>query len=367
MTRVLQVLHCIYDDPDNPWVGGGGAVRIRQLYRRLLGRVDVTVVTGNYPGARHGSIHGIRHLRLGVPHPYALSRATYALAANALLRLARYDAAVFDFSTYTPIFMPRRRCGITVHHLTGSQADARWGRPVGALLRRLERAMLRPAVRLTATSRASQDALQPLVIPGTPVDRVQAGVPDELFMLPRQESNYLLFFGRMDVHHKGIDTVLHALGLLPPHHAGVVLKLAGRGRDTERVAELARNLGVADRVQLLGPVSDAERNALLSGALVQVMPSRFEGFGLAAAEAMAAGVPLVASTAGSLPEVVGDGGELVPPDDPHALARAITRLLDDATLRAERGEAARRWAERFRWDAVAEAHLAFLHRVAESA
>jgi glycosyltransferase involved in cell wall biosynthesis len=121
---------------------------------------------------------------------------------------------------------------------------------------------------------------------------------------------------------------------------------------------------VADRVRVLGPVSDAERLALLAGAEVQVMPSRFEGFGMAAAEAMAAGVPLVASTAGSLPEIVADGGVLVPPDDPAALAAAVARLLASAPARAALGAAGRAAARRFTWTAVAARHLAFLERIA---
>jgi len=80
----LRVLHFIYDDPANPWVAGGGAVRVFELYRRLGGRVDATVVTGNYPGAADGVQGGVRYLRLGATGPYALSRLTYARAANAL-------------------------------------------------------------------------------------------------------------------------------------------------------------------------------------------------------------------------------------------------------------------------------------------
>ena len=79
--------------------------------------------------------------------------------------------------------------------------------------------------------------------------------------------------------------------------------MAGRGKDIERLKSLAAELNIEKHVKLIGAVSDEERNALFSGAAVQLMPSRFEGFGLAAAEAMAAGVPLVASAVGSLPEV----------------------------------------------------------------
>ena len=131
---------------------------------------------------------------------------------------------------------------------------------------------------------------------------------------------------------------------------------------------LAREHGVESNVEMLGAVSEAERQALFAGALVQLMPSRFEGFGMVAAEAMAAGVPLVAAAAGSLPEVVDAprGGRLVPAGDAAALAAAVARLLDDPRERAELSDSARVSAERFRWSQVAEQHLAFLTRIAES-
>ncbi|HEX5724563.1 MAG TPA: glycosyltransferase family 4 protein [Longimicrobiaceae bacterium] len=366
----LRVLHCIYDDPANPWVAGGGAVRVFELYRRLADRVEATVASGSYPGARSETVEGVRYLRLGARSPYAWSRATYAARANALLRRAAYDAAVFDFSSYTPIFMPRGRpVGITVHHVTGPTASERWGPVLGPALGRLEKAMIRRARRLSATSTATYQLLREIVGPEVGIDLVYAGVPDELFALPRRPEGYLLYFGRIDVIHKGLDTLLEAFALLAAERPGLELRLAGRGKDAERVRALARTLGVEDRVRLLGAVSEAERQALFAGAAVQLMPSRFEGFGMVAAEAMAAGVPLVAAAAGSLPEVVDAprGGVLVPPGDAPALAAAVAALLDDPAAREALSASARRSAERFRWDAVAERHFRFLHAIAGTA
>jgi glycosyltransferase involved in cell wall biosynthesis len=362
----LRVLHVIYDDPANPWVAGGGAVRVLELYRHLRGRVAATVATGNYPGARDETIEGIRYLRLGARGPYAWSRLSYAAAANRLLRTAAYDAAVFDFSTYTPILVPTGRpVGITVHHVSGPTARERWGPVLGPGIGTAERTMIRRASRLSATSLATRDLLRELV-PGVPIDMVYAGVPDELFDLPRRPEEYVLYFGRLDVFQKGLDTLLQALAILVRDRPGLELRIAGRGKDADRVAAMARELGVERNVRMLGAVSEAERQALFAGAAVQLMPSRFEGFGMVAAEAMAAGVPLVAAAAGSLPEVVDAprGGVTFPAGDAAALAAAAARLLDDRAARDALGTSARRSAERFRWDAVAADHLEFLGRIA---
>ena len=364
----LRVLHCIYDDPANPWVGGGGGVRVREIYRRLAGAVDATVATGNYPGAHAGLVDGVRYVRLGARAPYAWSRATYARAAGRLLREAPYDAAVVDFSAYAPVALPPGRpVGVTVHHLTGPTARARWGRILGRVVDRVERRALRRARALTVDVRAMIVPVAERAAPNAVIDVVPAGVPDALFALERRPAaGHLLYFGRLDVFQKGLDTLLAALAELVRDRPALELRLAGRGRDGGRVRALAESLGVAARVRVLGAVSDAERCALLAGAAVQVLPSRFEGFGLAAAEAMAAAVPLVATAVGALPEVVDPpaGGVLVPPNDSAALARAIAALLDDPAAAAALGASARRSAARFRWDVVADEHLAFLRRVA---
>lgn len=363
----LRVLHVIYDDPQNPWVAGGGAVRVTELYRRLTDRVDATVATGNFPGARDETVDGVRYLRLGARGPYAWSRVTYAAAANRLLRRMEYDAAVFDFSSYTPIFMPRGRpSGITVHHVTGPTARERWGPVLAPALSALEKTMIRRARRLTATSTATYELLRTIVDPDVPIDLVYAGVPDELFDLPRNPERYLLYFGRLDIIQKGLDTLLDAMAVIVRNRPEVELRIAGRGKDMDRVRSMARELGIEPNLRFLGAVDEAERQRLFAGAAVQLMPSRFEGFGMVAAEAMAAGVPLIAAASGSLPEVVDAprGGVLVPAGDERALADAAMRLLDDAAAREALSASARKSARRFEWGAVADRHFEFLTRLA---
>jgi glycosyltransferase involved in cell wall biosynthesis len=365
----MKVLHFIYDDRANPWVGGGGAVRAFEIYRRLTDRVDVTVVTGAYPGAADGEEDGVRFRRVGARRPYAWSRLSYALRSNWLLRRAGYDAAVFDYSAYTPILVPRGRpVGLAVHHITGPTARTRWGGLLGGVVARFEAVMLGRAPFISVSAGAIEPALRGLVGPGAAIERVGAGVGPEFFDLERREGGYLLFFGRLDVFQKGLDTLINAFALLRARDPSLRLRMAGRGKDASRVRQLAQQAGVSEAVEMLGAVSDGERLRLLAGADVMLMPSRFEGFGLVAAEAMAAGVPLVASDAGSLPEVVAPpaGGLVVPAGDAPAMAAAARSLLDDPARRAALSRTARESARRFTWDAVADRHYRFLERIAGS-
>jgi glycosyltransferase involved in cell wall biosynthesis len=366
---VVKILHFIYDDRRNPWVAGGGAVRAFEIYRRLTTRVDATIVTGNYPGARSAEEAGVRFLRVGAARPYAWSRLTYGLRSNLLIRREPYDAAVFDYSAYTPIFLPRTRpVGAAVHHLTGPTARARWGRIAGGGVAVLERAMLRRVAFVSLSAGVVEPEIRALAAPGADVMLVGAGVGDEFFRVHRREEDFLLFFGRLDVFQKGLDVLVEAFALLRSEHPDLRLRIAGRGKDAAQVERLLARAGVADATELLGPVSDERRLELLASATLMLMPSRFEGFGLVAAEAMAAGVPLVASDAGSLPEVVAPpaGGVTVPAGDAAALARAAAALLADAGARADLSRTARESARRFTWDAVAERHHRFLEGVARS-
>ncbi len=366
---MLRVLHCIYDDPANPWVAGGGAVRAREIYRRLRGDVAVRVVTGRYPGSRDGTVDGVRYERVGVARPYAASRLSYAVEAARLLRRGDYDVAVYDFSVYAPILVPLAPApvGLVVHHLTGPSARARWGRPLGAALDALERRLLRRGRWISTPSRWTAQQVRAVVGPDATIRAVGAGVDDAFFDVDRSDAGYLLYFGRLDLFQKGLDTLLRAFARLLAARPELELRIAGRGKDEARVAKLARGLGVDAAVKLLGGVDDAGRLALFAGATLLVMPSRFEGFGLVAAEALAAGVPVVAAAAGALPEVVGSAGACVAPDDEEALAAALEALLADPERLRTLGAEARAWARQYAWDDVARRHLAFLEEIAEAA
>jgi glycogen synthase len=362
----MKVLHCIYDHPRNPWVGGGGAVRLHEIYRRLDGGVDATLVTGRFPGARDEIVDGVRYRVVGAARPYPLSRLTYGALATRLLARADYDAAVFDFSAYTPVRVPRGRpVGLMLGQLAGHTARERWGRLPASLVRRWERWQLTSVRHVSAVSPWLLAQATPFLSPDAEGCVVGAGVDEAYFSVERHERDDLLYYGRFDVFQKGIDVLLDAFALLLAERPSLRLKVAGRGRDAPRIAALVRDRGLAPNVELIHDPPRARTLELLGGARVLAMPSRFEGFGMVAAEAMAAGVPVVAAAVDAVPGVVGaDGALLVPPGDAAALAAAIARLLDDPRLRASLSSSARARARRFSWEHVARNHLAWLHRIA---
>lgn len=361
----MRVLHCIYDDPDNPWLGGGGARRVWEIYRRLADRVRATVVAGRYPGARDQERDGVQYRYLGRARPYALSRWSFARAATRLLQHAEYDVGVFDFSVYTPLRVPPGRpVGHVVHMLIGPTAVGRWGRIVGGLVLRREHHMLAQAHAVSTTSRWMERQLRTLLPGDADLTIVRTGVADEFFKVRREDKGYLLFYGRFDLFQKGVDTLMEAFRRVHRVRPGIELHIAGRGQHAE-IQRMAEAAGVEGNVRIHAGVPHDRTLELFGGASLLVMPSRFEGLPVVAAEALAAGVPVLATDVGALDEIVtaDETGVLVPPERPGAMADAILRLLADPERRHRMSQAARESARRFHWTTVAEDHYEFLSRV----
>jgi glycosyltransferase involved in cell wall biosynthesis len=136
---------------------------------------------------------------------------------------------------------------------------------------------------------------------------------------------------------KGIDVLLRAFAQIRDREPQVRLVLAGDGPLRSRLEDLARSLGIGDRVEFLGRQERAQVADLLHGCRVFVLPSRSEPFGIVILEAMACAKPVVATSAGGIPEIIesGKNGILVEPENPKALAEAVMTALKDETLRLE--------------------------------
>lgn len=175
---------------------------------------------------------------------------------------------------------------------------------------------------------------------------------------------YVLFVGRLETK-KNILVLVEAFkrhkqvrGLGDPLHL-VLAGLPGEGFDA--ISKAIADSGYAEFVHITGYLSEADKVALLSGALAYIQPSFYEGFGLPPLEAMACGAPVISSNAASLPEVVGEGNALFfDPSDAEALHAHLENMLDNADVRSSLREAGLAWAQRFRWDKTARQTLQIL-------
>tara|TARA_R110000824_G_scaffold390760_17_gene587993 strand:- start:29801 stop:31177 length:1377 start_codon:yes stop_codon:yes gene_type:complete len=156
-----------------------------------------------------------------------------------------------------------------------------------------------------------------------------------------------------DVPLKGLIYLIRAYAELLKTYPDLKLKVIGRLREGNTTDEL-RAYGIMDKVEFVGGITDEQITEIYAEATIAVSPSVYEGFGFPCGEAMSCGTPVIATTGGSLPEVVGDAGLVVPHSNPPALAKAIATLLDDKEMRDRLGHAGReRILSQFKWERAA--------------
>ena len=178
----------------------------------------------------------------------------------------------------------------------------------------------------------------------------------------------LLCMGRLD-HQKGFDLAVAALARLRGTYQEARLVVAGDGPERDRLRELARELGVDDRIDFLGEVGPEDVGPLLDACRAVVMPSRFEGLPLVALEAAWAGRPIVAAESPGLADAVvpGETALTVPAEDADALAKGVAQLLADPERAGELGRRARAVAEsRYSLDRCVDEYERLYHDVVDT-
>jgi len=299
-----------------------------------------------------------------------LVRLGWQQVALPIVRVARQLDVVHSPSFILPLADRRAMHVLTIHDLTSFSHPwlherLRRSRPYQAAVI----ASIRLAELICVPSHAVRDELLRLVS-GVRADRIRVikhGVSDEFRPQPEEQartvrdrlglsSPYVLFVGTIQPR-KNLELLLESYRRLVAGDAITEdLVLAGQlGWDSERVISLARTPELRNRVHLLGYVDQGALAALYAGARAFVYPSIEEGFGLPPLEAMACGVPVVASSTPALAENLEGAAELVKPDRPEALADALIRVLCDDPLRERRRREGLDRVKRFRWEQAARA------------
>ena len=303
-----------------------------------------------------------RTARLGLPPAEVFGRADVVFGTN-----------------FVPPPTLRTPTVVTVHDLafrlfpeTAPQAVAWWRRAV-------ERAIGRAAVVVVPSEATRRDLLRLYDADPERVETIPLGVdrsvyapadPERIDQVRRRyavEGPYMVVLGRHQ--RKNLDGLLRAFAAVPDE-ARPRLVVTGAppwtpdGSDHDAPALAAIPPRVRSRVSLVGYVPPADAAALLSGSLGLAYPTRYEGFGFPALEAMACGAPVLTSNVSALPELVGDDAVLVDPSDDASIAEGLVRLISDDGLRERLRAAGLVRAARFGWDETARATAAALERAA---
>lgn len=381
--RVVR-LCSVFEPPPESLVGHdvrfdpiGGMQNHTAALTRALDALGVVqdVVTTRPPGAparhnlgRHANVH-----RLGLPVP--VMRQLYSVPAAAVVdRLAQradlLHAHLGEDLAIVPIAMAAARRHrlpwvLTIHAslthtLDGAGARQVLLRGVGGRLERLGAAhadaviALTPRLaRLLATHGVDRAGIHviPSGVEARPHDGANGRRPPAIFAARRDGRPRVLFVGRL-AEQKGVRYLVEATAGMRTR--GVEVCLVGDGPERPMLERLVRRRRLEDRVSFRGFQPHDAIPALMATADVLVLPSVYEELGSVLVEAMHAGLPIVASDTGGIPDAVGDAAVLVPPRDAPALARALDEVLGDAARRARLSAAARERARGYHWDALAD-------------
>ncbi len=288
----------------------------------------------------------------------------------------RLKAEVVHVPHWAPPLASPAPIVVTVHDIIPALLPAYRGRLFVRLYTALVSAATAGAARVLADSEASaKDIQEHLRIPAEKVRTIYlaAGpqyaprgdwqVDDPIRAKYGLGEGYVLYLG-------GFDTRKNVRGLLSAWTwaansigEGYPLVIGGslptpNGALFEDYPALAKELDIADTVKFIGPMAEADKPALYRGATAFAYPSRYEGFGLPPLEAMSSGVPVVTSTGGSLPEVMGSAGYLIPADDTRTFGAAILTIVVEPSVYEDLRKRGLEQAKKFSWEKTARETVA---------
>lgn len=351
------VVFSTYDTPENPFYGGGGAVAIHEVARRLVPRQRVVVVSGAFPGARPRNRDGVEYVVVGSRR--AGPKLGQLLFQALLPWSTRHHASDLWIESLTPPFstaclqrFTRRPVAALTQVLAGEAMRRKYH---GLPFDRWERAGLRTYRYGIATSGPTENALRH-AHPAMATTIIPNGVPPELCVrppAPEAGRKHILFLGRIDVEQKGLDLLLDAVGQArPPLACPLVLAGSGTAKDEAWLRQRLAAPELRDRARWVGRAAGTAKEALLDQALCLAMPSRFEAAPLVAVEAWCHAVPVVCFDLPILADLPGSCTLKVPPFSGPALAGALGTLIADRALAARLGAAAKVHCRSFGWDSL---------------
>ncbi len=367
----LRILIVNWLDRQNPRAGGA-EIHLHETFGRLATREhEVTLLTSGFEGSvPRETLDGIEVHRTGGRYTFGTAAPVYF---RRMLGERAFDIVIEDLNkvpVFTPLWVPAPVV-LLVHHLFGRAAFREASFPLAAATWLLERPLplVFRGVPTVAVSDSTARDLERRGIAGDRIEVIPNGVDLDRYRPDPEVREFpeptILYLGRLK-RYKRIDLVLRAVSLLRDRGIACRLLVAGKGDGRPSLEVLRDELGLQDRVELLGWVSEARKVELLRRSWLHVLTSTREGWGISNLEAAACGTPTVASDVPGLRDSVRDGetGYLVPHENVDALAKRIHLLLDDGSLRETMGLAGRRFAERFSWDRSASRWESLLRSVA---
>jgi glycosyltransferase involved in cell wall biosynthesis len=347
-----------YDDVDNPRCGGGGAYRELAVHKLIARRHSIRFHTGNFKGAKNFDEANFHYRHLGCGASYLLSRISFSLIATLRSLFSNADIIAIPYSIYSPVltflFKPEKTV-VLFFHITGNEVFKKYG--LFGLFPLLAEQLVLGTARLFITLTDGMAGELKRRRPGVFARAGYVSFDTSLLSQSGTDEKYILCFGRIDIRMKGLDVLVDAFEKIAGSYPDHRLVIAGRGKESD-VVRLRQRIAASPfsgRIDCVTNVPDHEKKRLFHGATFVCMPSRFEGWNIAAIEAAASSKATLGTRIHGLTDAIKENetGLLAPPENAPALAEKMELLLKDDILRKKLGDNGYTWAQQFTFERVA--------------
>ena len=339
------------DDLKNPFGGTGQSRATRQVGKRLARRHQVTVYCSKYPGWKDYEEDGIKYIHVGLETPSSrLTNLVFVLNIPFLVRRIKADVIIENFNapfsiSFAPLFTRIPVIGLptmfnAVEFSKKYHLPFHWVEWLGMKFYKY----LLPYSDIDS---AKALRLNPKIIYKT----VPQGVGPEFFRIKPVRPRHILYFGRLDIWQKGVDLLLQAYSLVADK-IKYPLVIAGHGPDEPQVKQLINQLGLQNKVKLIGPIYGEMKAKVFSESIYNVFPSRHDEICLATLEVLAAGLPVICFDLLESKWLTPKVSLKAPSFDIKTYSKLLLTATQPETINPLR-TATKPFAKRYTWDKVA--------------
>ena len=356
-----------FDSINNPFYGGGGAIVIHEIAKRLAKQYALTIVTSSYPGSQSEMIDGVLYKRIpGLSFSPRISQLLFqfilpfyapGIISQSDIILESYTSpfstACFQAVTNKPVI------GL-IQLLAGKEIGKKYHLP----LQFLEALKIRSYKYCIVLNENIQNKVKQINSHVT-VTIIPNGIEDlHVKKLSHKKSAHILYIGRIDIWQKGLDLLLEAYKQIEAQtKVKLVICGAGSPKDLDSLQELIGSQGLENKVALMGKVEGDMKKKMFSEAICLVLPSRYETQPLTLLEAFSFGVPSICWDIPDLSWISSQECVKVKPFNTHQYALKLLKLIQDPSFSQALSKKAKKFSQRFNWDTSVEKYQQFFEMV----
>lgn len=353
-----------YDDIKNPHYGGGGAIAVHEVAKRLSKKYEIRVISWDYSGKKKEIIDNVSYERFGFSFlGPKIAMFVYQLALPFIILNKQYDLWMESFcppftTAFLPLFTKKPVIGI-VHMLAAEDMERKYKLPFHLI----QNLGLKTYKYIIVTSETLRKKIKNTTS-SCLLTIISNGI-SSVYKPTITKQKYILFLGRIEIDQKGIDLLISTFKKFHDLNPDYKLIIAGNGDQGEikKAKELTVSTGLKNNVIFKGRVSGNGKETLLKNTACLVIPSRFETFSLVALEAMAYGAPVISFDIDGLKWIPTNVAVKVSPYDLNGLTKALIKVVSNKTFSQNMIKIGNVYAKNHTWDSIAKQYDKYIEKI----